>query len=76
MSDTALDRVFGRPGGVLAAARGGPGERAVGVLFDVPAGVLLELVLVPTLRALSAHADTVAELGNVNGERLTICSGE
>jgi [ribosomal protein S5]-alanine N-acetyltransferase len=46
-----LDRVFGGSGGVLASARGGPGERPVRVLLDLPLGVLLELVLVPALRA-------------------------
>src|SRR5690349_3580985 len=54
------DGVFGGSGGVLAAARGGPGEGPVGVLFDVPAGVLLEPVLVPALRAGVAQARPAA----------------
>src|SRR2546423_77808 len=51
-----LYRVARRFGGVLPPGRGGPPERPVGKLVDVPAGVLLEPVVVPTFRAAVAQA--------------------
>src|SRR2546421_11076361 len=57
---TILDGVFGGLGGVLAPARGGPGEAAVRMLLDVPAGVLLELMLVTALRTGVTHTGPAA----------------
>src|SRR5215813_476664 len=45
------DGVSGGFGGVGAAGRGGPAEGAVGKLIDLPPGVLLEPMVVSTLRA-------------------------
>ena len=44
------DGVPGWFGGALAAGRGGPAEGAVGQLFDLPAGVLLEAMVMAALR--------------------------
>src|SRR5262249_49963352 len=49
------DRVPRRFGRVLPPGRGGPPERPAGKLVDRPAGVLLEPVITPTLRAAVAH---------------------
>src|ERR1035441_10425033 len=50
------DRVARRLGGVLPPRRGGPPERAGSDLLDLPAGVLLEPVLVTALRGAVAQA--------------------
>src|SRR5580693_5081477 len=49
-------------GGVLTAGRGGPAEGARGDLLDFPAGILLEPVLVPALRAAVAHTGCAARV--------------
>src|SRR5271154_6347359 len=54
------DGVPGWFGGALAPGRGGPSEGAVGELFGLPAGVLLEAVVEPALRAPVAQATAAA----------------
>src|SRR5712691_8510620 len=54
--DGSLDGVAGGFGRVLASGWGCPSEGAVGELIDVPAGVLLEPVIVPALRAAITQA--------------------
>ena len=60
-----LARLGGVPRGlsrVLTTGRGGPPECAVGELVDVPAGVLLEPVVVAALRAAVTQATPSARL--------------
>src|SRR6266571_7307896 len=61
----SLRRLDGVPGGfgvVAAAGRGSPAEGTVGELADLPAGVLLEAVVVPALRAAITQARPPARL--------------
>jgi hypothetical protein len=64
-----LDGVARGFGGVLAAGRGGPPEGAVGELVDLPAGVLLQPVVMPTLRQMAALGDIVVTWKN-SGDRV------
>ena len=74
-----LNRVAGGFDDVLAAGWGGPSEGAAGELIDLPAGVLLEPVVVAALRSAITQArsaaglvgDVVLEIGLVEGRRQT-----
>ena len=72
------DRVHGSDGvaggfGVVAApGRGGPAEGAVGELVDVPAGVLLEPVVVAAFGAGVAQAGAAARLMSIGGMEVTM----
>jgi len=68
-----LDRVPGGLGGVLTAGWGGPPEGTVRELVDVPAGVLLEPMVVAALR--TAITQTRAATRLVGGVVLEVAGG-